>query len=399
MEMSPNLQLLIATSKFRSDPADISTIQTAVRHENFDFDHLFLLARRHRVAPRVWNNISRYASSTITDSQKKELKDLLHSHLLHCAAVMRQLCTVYHLFKHQKIPCIPYKGPVLAGYLYKDFTLRSYGDLDLLISPTDFRKVYNFLLENGYTPEIELQPNQFSSYISGEDDLPFLPVEKGVRIEIHWELTGRYLAKPLGIEYISRRISSTLIEGQNFPIFSPEDLFVYFCLHGTKHGWEQLDLVSCLSELIYRENKLSWQRVIQTANTFKCRRIVHLGILLVRKIYRSEVPLNVLDVAKKDKKASLLCGKIFTILNESAKAREPNGKAGVDVRFSLLRLQARDSLPDKIRYALRLFFYPSKAEWISVKLPSWLNCAYWIVRPFRIVSMVVGGTISRKWKI
>ena len=189
---------------------------------------------------------------------KKNRRRLIRQHTLHCMATVGQLCTVSALLDKHDIVHVPYKGPVLACYLFDDFAMRSYGDLDILVSAVDFPQVYALLTGNGYTPEVVIPQEQLSAYVSVEDNLTFMS-GRGVPIEVHWELSGRYLAKPIGLEYMSRRLSSVVMQGRVFPVFSPEDHLVYLCLHGTKHCWAELDLVACLAELLLKETEISWE--------------------------------------------------------------------------------------------------------------------------------------------
>ena len=231
-----------------------------------------------------------------------------------------------------------------------------------------------------------------------EDNLTFAPGAQGVPIEVHWELSGRYLAKPMGIEHVARRLSTVMVQGRVFPVFSPEDLLVYFCLHGTKHGWSQLDLIACLAELIMKESGLSWDLVFEVADEFQCRRMVYVGLLLAKRIYGIELPRDVRAAVDADRKASLLSERILGELQQSAEPNSGVGATAGDARFSLLRLQVRDSRWDAARYLLRMFFYPSKSEWKAFRLPSWVPAGYWIARPFRVLWAALVGTIAGKWR-
>jgi hypothetical protein len=230
-----------------------------------------------------------------------------------------------------------------------------------------------------------------------EDNLTFVS-GRGVPIEIHWELSGRYLAKPIGLEYVSRRLSSIAMQARIFPIFSPEHHLIYLCLHGTKHCWEQLDLVACLADLLLKETKIDWDLVFQAAEDLQCRRMVCIGLLLVGNLYGIHLPDAVQAAVNEDKKAVFWSEKIVESIEDAAGSQGRAGGAGQDPRFSLFRLQVRDSRLDAARYLLRMVFCPSKSEWKAIRLPSSLTFGYWVVRPFRILWSGVAGTIAGKWR-
>ncbi len=155
--------------------------------------------------------------------------------------------------------------------------------------------------------------------------------------------------------------------GRTFPVFSPEDQLIYLCLHGTKHCWAHLDLITCLAELLLKETEIDWDLVFQRAKEYKCRRMVYIGLLLAKKIYRVHLPVDVNAVVSEDKKALYWCGKILGLIQKTGKRTGRNDRDGQDERFSLFRL------------------------------PSGIVFGYWIARPFRVLWSVLAGTFAGKW--
>ncbi len=82
---------------------------------------------------------------------------------------MSPICLINIFIVH-----VPYKGPVLAFYLFDDFVMRSYGDLDILVSAVDLPQVYVPMIANGYTPEVGMPKGQLAAYASVEDNLTFV---------------------------------------------------------------------------------------------------------------------------------------------------------------------------------------------------------------------------------
>ena len=54
---------------------------------------------------------------------------------------------------------------------------------------------------------------------------------------------------------------------------------------------------------------------------------------------------------------------------EKIRTREAGFSESLSWRFSLLHLRVRDSLPDRIRYLVRLFTMPTVKEWTLYPLP------------------------------
>lgn len=393
MTLSDELQVVLITSKSQLSKEDISRLQ-GLLSGGLDWTSIHFLSQRHKVFPRVWKNLSRYISSLIPEEVNAQQKNLMRRNFLISATMTKYLFMILDIFAKNNLTIIPYKGPVLASYLYNDITQRSYGDLDFLIRRDDFSKAYLILQENGYIPEIQLSSEKINSYTAIEDNLSFANA-RGVILEIHWELSGRYLIKPMGIDLVGQHLSSTKIHGRELSVFSDENLLIYFCLHGTKHCWEQLDLIACVSELLLKAERIDWQYVLEIVSEYRCRRILFVGILLAIKSYHVSIPEQIYRLISSDKKSVLLSKKLYEKMCVSDNLKSQQRDAETDPRYSSLRMSIRDSNIDILRYALRLFFVPSKSEWQAVNFPPLLVGMYFLIRPFRVLGAAIQGCIRR----
>ncbi len=387
-ELSEELQIVVLCSKSQLYPGDLTRVEELLQGES-DWSLIIDLANKHKVLPRVWENLNAQFFELIPENISALQKAAGRSHFLTCALMVKHLLEVLVLFEQKSIFSIPYKGPVAALYLYGDISLRSYGDLDLLISRDDFPRVFQVMLENGYAPEIDIPSKQLVLYSSVEDNLSFRS-PRGLLFEIHWELSGRYLRKPMDMDFVCRDLGSVKLANREVPIFSDENQFIYFCLHGTKHCWEQLDLVSCVAELLGKAKNIDWRYVFGTATEYRCKRMLFVGILLAEKLFSTAVPYGVRRGIILDESSVALSEEIY---NKVYAASAENSKV-TDPRFSLLRMNIRDSRIDLVLYILRLVFIPSKAEWQAVLFPSVIRWMYYIIRPFR----VAGAVLSRAFK-
>ena len=67
---------------------------------------------------------------------------------------MEQVCK---LFNESKINTLVLKGPILGANLYGDVSLRTSGDLDILIPIQDLEKAEKLLLMQGYEKDDYIQ--------------------------------------------------------------------------------------------------------------------------------------------------------------------------------------------------------------------------------------------------
>jgi hypothetical protein len=139
------------------------------------------------------------------------------------AAILEELL---HSFAERAIDVLPLKGPALAAVLYGDATSRSYNDLDLLVRPGDYRRAEALLLDLGFVGQ-------------ETDDYHRRFVRDGIPVELHLEVASpRYFR--FDSDGIWRRSRIEHFRGKATHAMCADDLVLYLCLHGLKHGFSRL---------------------------------------------------------------------------------------------------------------------------------------------------------------
>ncbi|MBM4148992.1 MAG: hypothetical protein FJ224_08100 [Lentisphaerae bacterium] len=135
-------------------------------------------------------------------------------------------------------PVAPYavlKGPYLYELLYRGRYPREYDDVDILIPRSKVREAVAALGAAGYEP------------VGGRFGMAFLlaahfhvaldSARKGwPRLELHWSLVDRANLYRIPEEECFERLGRFTVYGVEFGALSPEDEFMYLCLHAAKHG-------------------------------------------------------------------------------------------------------------------------------------------------------------------
>lgn len=381
--MAGGMQVVLQASKSWLLEKDVERLGVLLPDDK-DWQSIIELSQKHKVFPRVSGHLLKHFSKRMPAPTYQKLLALARSNFIVCASMTNHLLGTLELFRQENIFVIPFKGPVLAFFLFDDISMRSYGDLDLLIDPNDFPKVHHILLENGYKPEIDIHRAQLSLYAGLEDNLSFIDPQ-GMCFEIHWELSGRYLKKPMNLDFACKNLTTIRMLGREVNNLSAENLLIYSCLHGTKHCWEQLDLVSCVAELLWKTESIDWEYIFRTIEEYGCRRMVFVGLLLTERLYGSVISDEISEILLSDAKAVSLSEKIYKSVYAFHDENTQRKDEGSDPRFSFLRMSIRDSHVDVVRYCLRLLFIPSQAEWRAVRFPSSLVWMYFVIRPFRVI--------------
>lgn len=134
---------------------------------------------------------------------------------------------VLSVLEAKGIPTVILKGAA-AGMLYPDPGLRSYGDIDFMVSPADFKRARAALVAAGF--EDKDDDGVCDHHVGLDKD--------GVHLELHWEPNGIPQGTP-GLKALFQEAlghtETACVQGHSFPVFPPMVNGVVLLLHARKH--------------------------------------------------------------------------------------------------------------------------------------------------------------------
>ena len=276
---------------------------------------------------------------------------------------------------------MPLKGPVLTESIYGDLSLRSFGDLDILIYEHDALRAYNLLISQGYKPNTKLEDAQFRVYQKTQDQIAVVRDDIRLIVELHWKLVGKYSSFPFDLESLKDRLELVTFAGKKVFQLCHEELLVYLCIHGTRHCWEKLDLICCVAELIWTHPPVDWVRVLRVAKRMHCERMLLLGLSLSHDLLGATIPVQVLKRIESDRKIKKLAE---TVYNNLFHENSIPYKNRINPRFSFFHIEVRERVSDRIRYGLHLLIDPTMKEWKLFPLPAKFSFLHYLLRPVRL---------------
>lgn len=341
---------------------------------------------RNRVYAIAYHNLKGVKES-LPESFLSELKELAIStgtrNFMFTVFLQRLVAD----FNEAGIFILPFKGPVLSEHIYKDIIFRPFSDLDVLVDKSDAVSTFTLLKKKGLAPQLELSTSQFIKYTNDEDHFSFFEPQKKITIELHWDMSGLYLSKPITVSGLKEHITSGTLDRTTVPCLSSEALLIYLCVHGAKHGWENLEQLCCIAELLKQRPDMDWNKIINLSSAWHCRKMLFLGLCLADKIFKAPLPDDIRLTIHRDE----------TILNISDKVTDhlfnpgSDQKKNISDRFSSFHINIRDTYTDKIRYALRLLFRPTDKEWLYFPVPASLSWVHYFLRPCRLLFCTLRG--------
>src|SRR5581483_6750249 len=202
----------------------------------------------------------------------------------HARAMNLELSRVVRAFQEKSLRVIAFKGAVLSQQLYGAMGLRSFSDLDLLVSPLDADAAEHLLKALGYRELESLSDAERSINRRYTGESLFLNDGNGVLVDLHTKFSNEQFPLRLAFEDVwSRR---TEVEG--IPTLGMSDLAVVTCSHAAKHLWHRLEFFAQIAAL--SRMRLDWAEVDRIAAGSCAARQVGLSFLLAQDRIGIELP-------------------------------------------------------------------------------------------------------------
>lgn len=377
-EIPLEFKLLLLCCSPQPSESDGALLKNLVRQE-LDWDQVFMSASRHAVIPLLFSHLSKTCQEAVPKAFLENLKEQSRQNIAHNLLLTSELVRILSLFEAHGIVSVPFKGPSLAALAYGEISMRQFADLDIFLHKNDLPLVKELLVSRGYQPELPLPPAREATYLKSQYHYVLINVRNRVTVELHWEFTPRYLQFPLASQGLWDRLQRLTLGSREVLTFSPEDLLLILCVHGTEHSWERLGWICDVAHLIDSHPGLKWGGVLDLAGRLNCERMLLLGIYLATDLLGTPFPDDLMPRMRAHREVYQLARQVRYSVSHETDASW--AKACKDFFF---QIRVREGLWDKFRYCFYLFFTPTISDWQLVSLPAKLSFLYVMVRPLRL---------------
>jgi hypothetical protein len=387
MKPSPQLPDAINAELLQACVSHHSSLDTIHRlAESADWDSVFALAERHCVIPLVYRALSGEGRNV---APRAVLNRFTRAYVANAAQSLRltgELLRLLEILESDKIPVVPFKGPVLADLLFGNVSLRQFADLDILVRETDLLRAKRLLIADGYSPEFDLEGKAEQEHIRFEHALQFRRADAGFVIELHWRFGSRNQVFPVCARDAWTRLETRSFQGRPIRSFSREDLLLYLSVHGAKHGWGRLEWIVCIGELLRISASLDWDALRERAARSGALRTLNLALLLAGNYSPLQLPEAFEKRVSEDKPARQLARQI----RERLFLPEPEHSCQQGFRHAFY-LRARERWRDRTRivfHSLVRVPHPYARDWELFRVPASLSFLYYLLRPIRLLSQL-----------
>jgi hypothetical protein len=348
-----------------------------------DWERILRLVDHHRVVPQVYGELSalsRLVPVQHLNALRLRYEDNARKTLWFTGELVR---IVGHL-ESVGIKALPYKGPILAQTLYGEVTRRQFGDLDILILPTDVLKAKAALNDLGYKPAIELSPRIETAYVETGYEYSFSAAHGSNLLELQWRILPRFYSIDFDVVDFFERSDEIVVGGRQMRTMRAEDLLLVLCVHAAKHLWVQLSWLCDIAQLV-KTRQLDWNAIHYEARHFGIERIVSLNLLLAQKLLASQLHSSRQTwTFQKDPSTDVL-DEILRIIERGAPYDTEL------LSYFRLMMQLRERWRDRARFLWRLTITPSVSEWSAIQLPRHLQPLYRLLRLSRLAKRLASA--------
>lgn len=373
--ISKEFDLLCACAGVCLSPERVAYIARATER-GVDWHKFLRLAEQHGVLPLVARNLGVHARGLPMEIEQ-QLRSAYEANVRRNLWFASELGRIVDSLGGKHLRAVPYKGPVLAESVYGDLALRTFSDLDFLISPADFERAKQALAELGYRPAEEFSPAVERFWLRKGYERSFDGAAGKNLVELQWGVLPYFYAVDLGIHDLLTRAAQICVSGKKIPGLCPEDLLLVLCLHAAKHLWMRLIWVCDIAETI-RAETIDYALVLWRARSLGILRIMGVSFWLAEHLFGAVGVQAAQQVITSDPEVPVL-GQEF--------AARLAGSATYDLdssEYFRLILRLRERRGDRWRYLWRLVWTPGAGDLAAVQLPEALFPLYRVVRVARL---------------
>ncbi len=387
----PAVSLLSLAVSRRSSPATLERIGRLLVARDLNTDRFLQLAKFHGVVPLVVRNLElawRERSDVRTSGSHSQVEALL-AHLQNTAREMARenlrltsaLLELLDRMEAAQVECVAYKGPVLARRLYDDTALRTFDDLDLLVSPEDVDQATAVLTEMGFQGWENFSKNEIERLGESRYARHFGHADRRLAVDLHWDLADPAWGFRTAELLENAKPETTQIGGRDVRTLPTSLLLLALCVHGSKHEplpWYQLKWAVDVARLM--ELVPDWEATMEQARRFRVERATLLGLLCAHELVGAPLAPPVRRALSDNpgigEAWALIQPRLFSPPQDELSTRE---------RLSL-DLSLVDRQVDRARFIVRRLLTPTPKDWEVVRLPSQLSAGYYLIRPFRLLA-------------
>ena len=252
---------------------------------------LDLVITRHRIGPLVHAAMKQLPAQALPAGLMARLSESTRVNAVKALRSQRTHLLLARWLAKAGIEWLPFKGITVAQRYYGGFAARQVNDLDIWVPPSKVLQARALLEAQGF--RFDAANRHWDLAARGPRHLAYLTRyyfeeqhysgEFGP-LELHWQLTGNVAQFNLAPQALLDRADPIAMAGSTLRVMNDDDLLLYLCEHGGRHGWFRLKWLADLPRVL-AHRPWDWALVLERARSAGCRRTLLLGLALCRDLF------------------------------------------------------------------------------------------------------------------
>ena len=404
--LKPEIALLLYCVRWHLDTSHQEQLQAQIRqlieHEELDWNKMLKMARFHRLLPLLHKLFTSSASIELPDFVLKELRIRHFKNLGNNFSLVQELVSILNILETEKISAITFKGPMTAISAYGDLSLRTFGDLDLLVHPDDFLRLREIAINYGYhcdrlmAPEEraclkKLSPEKQASYFKSEKEFSLWNPKNRICLDIHQGILSKQFPPLFDTRWIWDYTQTIEIGGRQVLGLKPEVQVLILCAQGAEDYWNQLGKICDVAMLVHHHPELDWDGLITLSKQLDVLPRLLLGLTLINSLYGVTLPGEIQQLLKDLPSIQQLA---HTVQEDILLKNNCQSKSRLTLPRFIYQLRLMNDWKNQTRSVLAIMT-PTLADLAAISLPKSLFFVYYLLRPLRLMQAGFGDPSRR----
>lgn len=370
---SLELEMLFCCARTTPDAARIK----ALAEMGVEWRALLELAGIHGVRPLVYRSLRSTCWNNLPAELQEQWQSTAEALTGKNLFLTGELLRVARAFEEAGTPVAAIKGPAIAEMVYGDFTLREFGDLDLLVAEADAPRALEMIERLGYERFWKKESPWLLRFLRHVGEHALISHNLGVEIDLHWRVSTKATALAPDVSDLPSGFQPVPLAGARVLSFAPCDLPLYLAAQGGWDEWRDLRRICDVAEFLRRFPEVDWTPHLETAQRIGGLRSMLTGLALAEKLLGAELPRSAVEQMRRDVGVSRLVDRTVRKLRSNASAEDSMSRY-------FFQLRAKTGIWGKTALAGSILTDRTTKDGSWVMLPRHLWFLYPLLRPLRM---------------
>ena len=321
-------------------------------------ERLCAVAAEHRMLGHLERMVRVHGAGVVSLDVRERLTTRQRHTAAHLLIQTGTLLEIVQGLTEQGIRAMPIKGPSWGERLYGDPALRSWGDLDLLVSRDQVTAAREFLLRAGYRDDNPFNPRLMARSSRAEGAVHLTSGDGALHLDLHWQVSPGYGARAVPAEGFLARAEPCALLGRESLGPAPDDLLTMICLHGARHRWGSVESVLGMGMQV-RDASVDWASELPAARAQGHHRRLIVGVAHACRVLGLPRPPGVQEALCDDRSSRAMLDSL------RPDSLELLGSLGAQGRLTreVWRLRGEDSAASRLTNLCVRALRPGPEDW------------------------------------